>query len=111
MIDWEVQMININHKTHIMLEDLPEADASIIASDSICTSESKMIDATIDLHKMNPTLSEFDDWVIANCSNAVLSSISSIYDPIQLHDLFLERRNDGVFAASIGSTNVGSLSN
>ena len=70
-----------------------------------------MIDATIDLHKMTPTLSEFDHCVIANCSHSVLSSISSIYYPIRLHNLFLERHNDGVFSAYIGSTTFGSLSN
>ena len=111
MIKWEGHMIEPNHRTCIMLKDLTEADALIIASVSICASESKIIDATIDLHKMNPTLSEFDDCIIANCSHAVLSRISSIYDPIRLHDLLLERRNDGVFAASIGSTNFGSSSN
>ena len=66
MIEWEGHTIEPNHWTLIMLEDLPEVDASIIDSASICASESKMIDATIDLQKMTPTLSEFDDCVIAN---------------------------------------------
>ena len=55
-IDWEGHMIDPNHRTHIMLEDLPEADASTIASVLICASGSEMIDAAIDLHKMTPTL-------------------------------------------------------
>ena len=42
--------------------------------------------------------------------HVVLSSISSIYDPVRLHDNLLERRNVGAFAASIGSTTVGSSS-
>ena len=66
MIDWEGHMIEPNHRTCIMMEDLPEADASIIDSALICASELKIIDATIGLHKMTPTLSEFDDCVIAN---------------------------------------------
>ena len=56
MIEWEGHTIEPNHQTRIMLEDLPQVDAPIIDSASICASESKMIDATIDLHKMTPTL-------------------------------------------------------
>ena len=78
IIDWEGHKIKPNHITHIILEDLPEADAPIIASASICALKLKMIYAKIDLHKMTPTSSEFDDCVISNCSHAVLSRISSI---------------------------------
>ena len=52
--------------------------------------------------------------MIANNSynnvHVVLSSISSIYVPVRLHDNLLERPNKGAFAASIGSTTVGSTS-
>ena len=60
-----------------------------------------------------------DNWdtlicMIANNSgdnvHAVLSSISAIHDPVKLHNRLLERRNDGIFATSIGSTTVGSAS-
>ena len=111
IIEWEGHMIDPNHRTCIMLEDLPEADASIIASTFICASELKIIDGTIDLHKMAPKLSKFDDCIITHCSHSVLSRISSIYNLILLHDLLLEQRNYGVFAASIGSTNVRSSGN
>ena len=52
--------------------------------------------------------------MIANNSynnvHVVLSSISSIYDPVRLHDNLLELRNVGAFDASIGSMTVGSTS-
>ena len=52
--------------------------------------------------------------MIANnsCNNlhVVLSSISAIYDPVQLHDKLLELCTVDVFATSIGSTTVGSTS-
>ena len=46
------------------------------------------------------------------CDNVhvVLSSISAIYDPVQLHDKLLELCTVDVFATSIGSTTVGSTS-
>ena len=57
---------------------------------------------------------DFDDWMIANNTynnvHVVLSSISAIHDPAQLHDNVLERRNVGTFATNIGSTTVGSNS-
>ena len=76
----------------------------------ISASESTTIDNTMDDNKPP----DFDKCMITNnsCDNihAVLSSISSIYDPVKLHGKLLERRNVGVFAASIGSTTVGSTS-
>ena len=46
------------------------------------------------------------------CDNvhAVLSGISTIYNPVKLHDILVKRRDVGTFAASIGWTTVGSKS-
>ena len=108
MIDWEGNMIQPNHRTRIIVDELPDNDA-MIASTRISATESKVIDDNI--VTPDPT---FDNCMIADntCDNvhAVLSSISIIYDPVQLYDKLLERRDIGTFAATIGSTTVGSNS-
>ena len=107
-------MIEPRHRTRIIIEDLPEIDNAMIASAIISASESKTIDNTIDdtIHIAKP--SDFNECMIAknSCDNVhvVLSIISSIYDPVRLHENLLERRNIGAFAASIGLTTVGSTS-
>ena len=105
-------MIEPRHRTRIIIENLPKIDNAMIASAIISASESKTIDNTIDNTRPISKPSDSNECMIANksCDNVhlILSSISSIYDPVQLHDNILERRNIGAFAASIGSTTVGS---
>ena len=86
----------------------------MISSAIISASESNTIDNTIDDTRTTAKPSDFNECMIAknSCNNVhvVLSRISSIYDPVRLHDNLLERRNVGTFAASIGLTTVGSTS-
>ena len=114
MIDWEVSLIEPPHRTRIIIEDLPEIDTTTIASAIISASESKTIANTIDDTTPIAKPSDFNECMIASnsCDNlhVVLSSILIIYDPVQLHDNLFERRQVGAFAASIGSTTVGSPS-
>ena len=109
MIDWEVNMIEPRHYDWIIVDELTEANDAMIASVTISAAESKMIDDNI-VH-LDPT---FDDCMIANNTydnvHVVLWSISAIHDPVQLYTKLLERRNVGTFAATIGSTTVGSNS-
>ena len=114
MIDWKGNMIELRHRTQIIIEDLLEIGNAMIASDIISASESKTIDNLIDntIHITKP--SGFNECMIANnsCDNVhvVLSSISSIYDPVWLHKNILERHSVGAFSVSIGWTNIGSNS-
>ena len=72
-----------------------------------------LIDKYIDLIPVKAS-KEFDNCIIAenSCDNvhAVLSGISTIYYPVKLHNLLVERRDVGTFAGSIGSKTVGSTS-
>ena len=112
MIDWEGNMIDPRHQTRIIIEDLPEIDNAMIASAIIYASESKNIDNAIYNTRTIAKPSYFNECIIANnsCNNVhvVLSSISSIYYPIRLHDNILERRNAGAFSTCIGQTTVDS---
>ena len=108
-------MIESRHRTRIMVEGLPDADDAMIASATISAIESKLIDNNIgngipNLVRKNQHM-DFDDCMIANntCDNVhvVLSRISAIHDPVQLHEKLLERCNVGTFATTIGSTTVG----
>ena len=106
-------MIETRHRTRIMIDDLPRADDSMVISSVISATESKFIDKYIDLITVE-AIKEFDDCMIAenSCDNvhAVLSGISTIYYPVKLHNLLVERRDVGTFAGSIGSKTVGSTS-
>ena len=103
-------MIETRHRTRIMIDDLPEADDSMVISSVISATESKLIDKYIDLIPVEAS-KEFDDCMIVenSCDNVhtVLSGISTIYDPVKLHSVLLEHRDVGTFAASIGLTTVG----
>ena len=114
MIDWECNMIEPLHWTQIMIEDLPEVDNAMIASAVISAYKSILIDNTIETTKPISKPSDFDECMIAKNScdyvHVVLSSISSIYDPVQLHVKLLENCTVGVFATSIGSMTVVSTS-
>ena len=106
-------MIETRHHTRIMIDKLPKANDSMVISSVISATESKLIDKYNDFIPVKAS-KKFDDCMIAenSCDNvhAVLSGISTIYDPVKLHDLLVERRDVGTFAASIGSTTVGSTS-
>ena len=107
-------MIETRHCTRIMIDDLPKADNSMVISSVIYATESKLIDKYIELIPVEASI-EYDDCMIAenSCDNVhtVLSGISTIYDPVKLHDLLVERRYIGKFATLIGLTTVGSTSN
>ena len=109
MIDWEGNMIEPRHRARIIVDELPNANDAIVASIMISKIESKIVDDNI-VHQ-NDT---FDNCMIADntCDNihVVLSGISAIHDPVQMYDKLLQRRNIGTFAASIGSTTIGSNS-
>ena len=86
----------------------------MIATAIISSFESNTIDNTINVTRPISKPSGFNEYMIANNSydnvHVVLSNILSIYDPVRLHENLLERCNVGAFAASIGSTTVGSTS-
>ena len=113
MTDWEGNMIETRHRTRIMINDFPKAENSMVISSVISATDSKLIEEYIDLIPVEAS-KEFYNYTIAenSCDNvhAVLSGISSIYNPVKLHNLLVERRDVGTFAASIGSTTVGSTS-
>ena len=114
MIYWGGNMIEPRHRNQIIIEYLPEIDNTMITSAIIFASESNTIDNVIDDTRPISKPSGFNECMIVNnsCNNVhvILSSISSIYYPVRIHDNLLERRNVGAFSASIGSTNVGSTS-
>ena len=86
----------------------------MIASAVISASKSRLNDNTFKTTKPTEKPLDFDECMIANnsCDNVhiVMSSISAIYNPVQLYDKLLEHLTFGVFATSIGSTIVGSTS-
>ena len=97
-----------------MIEDLPGVDVVMIASSVISASKSRLNDNTFKTTKPTEKPLDFDECMIANnsCDNVhiVISSISAIYNHVQLYDKLLEHLTFGVFATSIGSTIVGSTS-
>ena len=105
MMDWEGNMIEPRHRTQIIIDDLPDAGDAMIAHAVISSFESITIDNT-----MATTTSDFGECMITDNSgdnvHAVLSGILATHDPVKLHNRLLERRNDGIFATSIGSTTV-----
>ena len=109
MVDWQGNMIEPRHRTRIIVDELPNANDAMVASIMISKIESKIIDDNI-VHQDDT----FDNCMIADntCDNVhvVLSGISAIHDPVQMYDKLLQRRNIGTFAASIGSTTIGSNS-
>ena len=114
MTDWEGNMVEPHHCVLIIIEYLPEVDNAMVASAVISASKSNLIDNKIKNTKPIANPLGFDECMIAknSCDNIhfVLSSILSIYHPVQLHDKQLERRNIRVFAASIGLETFGSTS-
>ena len=102
-------MIDPRHRTRIIVDELPDANDDMIASVTISSIESKTIDDNI-VHQD----STFDDCMIADntCDNVhvVLSGISAIHDPVQMYNKLMDRRNVDTFAATIGSTTIGSNS-
>ena len=103
MLDWEGNMLESHHQPRILVEELPEIDNSMLISSAISSAETELIDKRF---KSVGGLVGGDEYVSVS-KNAELSGVSSIYDPNQLCNLMSERRNDSVFAASIGSTTVG----
>ena len=102
MLDWEGNMVERRHRPRIIVDDLPEPDDAIVASFTISSVETGMIDQCF--QQVEECITDE-----STCDNnyAVLAGVSLIYDPVRLYDLMLERRDAGVFAASIGSTTVG----
>ena len=99
-------MIKPCHLNRIMIEDLPGVNETMIATDVISASKSRLIDNTIEMTKPIVKPLNFDECMIAknyyDNVNVILSSILDIYDPVQLHDKLLEHCTAGVFATSIG---------
>ena len=97
-----------------MIEDMPAVNDIMMDSAVISASESRLIDNTIETTYPITKPSYFHECIIANnsCNNVqvVLSSISSIHNPVQLHYKLLEHHTVSVFATYIRSTTFGSTS-
>ena len=114
MTVWEGNMIDQRHQTQIMIEYLPVVNNTMTAPAVISAPKSRLIDNTIKTTKHIAKTPDFDECMIPNnsCENvhAMLSSISAIYDRVQLHNKLLERHTVGAFATSIRLTTFGSSS-